>query len=98
MGHIGRIVIQRFWKPPVGLTITIPDSVLTASRITESEVKQELALVLYQQSRLTLAQARRLADMSRYDFQCLLASRKIPIYDVAEFEKDLKTLKAMGQL
>ena len=82
----------------MSLTITIPDSVLAASPITESEVKQELALVLYQQSRLTLAQARRLANMSRYDFKCLLASREIPIYDITEFEKDLETLKALGQL
>ncbi len=82
----------------MSVTITIPDSVLTSARLSEHELKQEIALMLYQQSRLTLAQSRRLADMSRPAFMQLLASRKISIYDVAEFEKDLETLKATGQL
>ena len=82
----------------MSVTITIPDEMVTSARISESELKQEIALMLYQQSRLTLAQARRLAEMERAEFQRLLASRKIPIYDVAEFEKDLENLKAMGQM
>lgn len=79
----------------MSLTITIPDSVLAASPITESEVKQELALVLYQQSRLTLAQARRLAEMSRSDFKRLLVDREIPMYDVADFREDVETLRSL---
>jgi predicted HTH domain antitoxin len=82
----------------MSVTITIPDSALEAAQMSASELKQEVALMLYQQSRLTLAQARRLAEMERAEFQQLLANRKIPIYDVPEFEKDLENLKAMGQL
>ena len=82
----------------MSVTITIPDSVLTSARLSEHELKQEIALMLYQQSRLTLAQSRRLAGMSRPAFMQLLASRKISIYDVAEFEEDLTTLQATGQL
>lgn len=66
--------------------------------MSESELKQEIALMFYQQSKLTLAQARRFAEMSRPEFKRLLASRKIPLYDVADFEEDLKTLKSMGRL
>ena len=82
----------------MSVTITIPDSVMASARISESELKQEIALILYQQSKLTLSQARRFADMSRPDFKRLLVSREIAIYDVAEFEKDLETLKATSQL
>ncbi|MEO1393518.1 MAG: hypothetical protein AAFV90_11460 [Cyanobacteria bacterium J06634_5] len=34
----------------------------------------------------------------RPDFLHLLASRKIPIYDVADFEDDLAILKSIGRL
>jgi predicted HTH domain antitoxin len=41
-----------------------------------------------------LAQASKLAGMSRLEFQHLLASRGIPIhYDISEFEEDLTTLR-----
>ena len=59
----------------------------------ESELKQELALTLFQQERLTLAQASRLAEMSQLAFQALLAKRQIPIhYGVEEFREDLRAL------
>ena len=82
----------------MSVTITIPDSVMASADMSESELKQEIALVFYQQSKLTLSQARQFADMSRPDFKRLLVRREMAIYDVAEFEKDLETLKAMGQL
>ena len=82
----------------MSITITIPDSVMTSAQMNEAELKQEIALMLYQQSRLTLAQARRFADMRRPAFKCLLASRKIPLYDVADYREDVETLKSMGHL
>ena len=69
-------------------TITIPDTALCGI----AQLKQEIALSLYRQSKLSLSQARRFADMDRTDFESLLFSRQIPIYDVDEFEKDLETL------
>lgn len=82
----------------MSVTITIPDSVLALARMSESELKQEIAIMLFQQERLTLAQASSLADMKRLAFQRLLGSRKISIYDVAEFEKDIENLKALERL
>lgn len=79
--------------------LIIPDEVLQAAHMTEDELRQEIALTLFQQEKLTLGQASRLAGMPQQQFQHLLASRKIPIhYDVAEFEADLKTLKELGRL
>lgn len=76
------------------MPVTISDEVLAAAHITEPELKQELALALFQQDRLTLAQASRLAGMSQLAFQALMAARRIPIhYGVAEFREDLQTLR-----
>jgi predicted HTH domain antitoxin len=81
------------------MSVKIPDDLLEAARLTEPEVLQELALTLFQQERLTLAQSSRLAGMDRMSFQHLLASRRIPIhYDVPELEADLQTLRDMGRL
>ena len=81
------------------MPVTIPDEVLTAARMSEAEIKRELALTLFQQERLTLGQARRLAGMSHLEFQAVLAERQIPIhYGVEEFRQDLQTLRQMGRL
>ena len=81
------------------MPVTISDEVLVAAHITEPELKQELALTLFQQERLTLAQASRLAEMSQLAFQALLAERQIPIhYGAEEFREDLRTLRQMNQL
>ncbi|MGA2144444.1 MAG: UPF0175 family protein [Bryobacteraceae bacterium] len=76
------------------MPVTISDEVLTAARISELELKRELALMLFQQERLTLAQASRFAEMSHLAFQALLADRRIPIhYGTAEFREDLRNLQ-----
>ena len=65
--------------------------------ITEKELLREIALMLFQQEKLTLAQAARLAQLDRLRFQHLLASRRIPVhYDAADFQQDLDTLRELG--
>jgi predicted HTH domain antitoxin len=71
--------------------VIIPDEILQATRMTAEELRQEIAILLFQKDKLTLGQASRLAGMSRLQFQHLPASRQIPVhYDIAEFEEDLK--------
>ena len=78
------------------MPVTIPDDVLSAARLTEQQLKQELALTLFREERLTLAQASRLAETSQLAFQSLLAERKIPIhYGVDEFREDLQTIHSL---
>lgn len=78
------------------MSVEIPDEILHATRMTEAELKQEIAVMLFQQEKLTLAQASHLAGQSLLQFQHLLASRKIPVhYDISEFEEDIQTLKDM---
>ena len=81
------------------MPVTIPDEVLATAHISGPELKRELALTLFQQERLTLAQASHLADMDQLAFQALLADRQIPIhYGVEEFREDIRTLRELGRL
>ncbi|HLK22919.1 MAG TPA: UPF0175 family protein [Bryobacteraceae bacterium] len=80
------------------MPVTISDEVLALAHITEPELKQELAVALFQRERLTLAQASNLAEMTQLGFQALLADRRIPIhYGVKEFRDDLQTLDRTGR-
>jgi predicted HTH domain antitoxin len=81
------------------MSLVIPDEILHTARMSATELAQEIAILLYQKEKLTLAQASQFAQLSQLQFQHLLASRQIPVhYDVAEFEADLKTLRELGRL
>ena len=78
------------------MTVTLSDDLLRTAHITEAELKAELAVTLFQQERLTLAQAASLAEIPRLGFQRLLASRCIPIhYDAADLQQDLQRVQAL---
>jgi predicted HTH domain antitoxin len=80
------------------MTNTIPDDVLAAAHLTERELVVEIAVMLFAQDKVTLAQASSLCGMDRLKFQHLLASRGIPVhYDVSELEKDLAVLRELGK-
>jgi len=75
----------------------LPDDIVQATRMTEAELRQEIAVLLFQKEKLTLSRASSLAGMNRIQFQHLLASRQIPVhYDISDFEKDLETLGGMA--
>jgi predicted HTH domain antitoxin len=76
------------------MSIDISDEILSATRMTEAEMRQEIAVMLFQKEKLTLAQASRFAGMNRIAFQHLLPVH----YDVEDFEQDIKNLREMGRL
>ncbi|MBO1346170.1 MAG: UPF0175 family protein [Hormoscilla sp. GUM202] len=81
------------------MSVIITDEILTKIRMTEAEMHQEIAVMLFQKEKFTLAQASRFANMHRIAFQHLLASRRIPVhYGVEDFEQDIKNLREMGRL
>lgn len=81
------------------MSVLISDELLTDMRMTEAEMKQEIAILLFQKEKFTLAQASRFAGMHRVAFQHCLASRRIPVhYGVADFEEDVRHLKDTGRL
>jgi predicted HTH domain antitoxin len=78
--------------------VLIPDEVPQATRMTAEELRQEIAVLLFQKEKLTLSQASRLAAMNRLQFQHLLASRGVLVHaGTAAFEADLKILKELDQ-
>lgn len=80
------------------MTVALPDQILHATQLTETEVKQELALALFQRERLTLGQAAAVAGLRQLDFQALLASREIPIhYGIEEMEQDLARARGLSR-
>jgi len=81
------------------MRVIIPDDILEATHMTKDELKKEIAILLFQKEKLTLAKASLLADMDRLNFQHLLASRKIPVhYDIDDFKEDLDTLRRIGRI
>jgi predicted HTH domain antitoxin len=79
--------------------VTYPNDLLLATRMTGQEMSMELAVILYQREKLSLGQAASLAGMRKMSFQHLLASREIPLnLDVADLEKDIANLRALGRL
>jgi len=81
------------------MSVIISDDLLQQMHMNEEELKQEIAVLLFQKEKMTLAQASKFAGINRIQFQHLLASRQIPIhYDIKEFDKDLETLRKMDRI
>jgi predicted HTH domain antitoxin len=79
--------------------IEIPQDILDSARITLTDLKVELSLLLYEQNRLSIGKARELAKMSLWEFRQLLAYRKIPVhFNVSDLNDDVAILKQMGRL
>ena len=82
------------------MSVIIPNEILYATRMTEAELKQEIAVMLFQKQKLGLGKASEFAGMNKLLFKHLLASRQIPIneYDIEDLEHDLNTLHKLGRL
>ncbi|WP_016951478.1 UPF0175 family protein [Anabaena sp. PCC 7108] len=68
---------------------------LSSDLINEGEqaIRKELALQLYEQNIFTFGQARRLANLSVWEFQQLLGTRKIERhYSEVDLLEDVKTI------
>ena len=72
----------------------IDDDLLHAARISEAELKLEIAALLYRRGRPTLGQAARLAGLSQARMRLTLAAQGIaPNYGVNEFAEDLRVVR-----
>ncbi len=82
----------------MNFVLEIPEDVLRSMKLPEKErserVKAELAIRLYQTGVLTFGKARKLAGMTKWDFQLVLGREDVPSrYDVSDLKKDLATLE-----
>jgi len=79
--------------------IEIPGEVAHATRMTPQELRQELAIHLFQEGKLSFGKAREMANLTAWAFQQLLGSRGIVVhYDIEDYEEDLALLKGLGRL
>ncbi|MBK8431435.1 MAG: UPF0175 family protein [Chloroflexi bacterium] len=78
--------------------IEIPAEVVHATRMTLQEIKLELALMLFQQNKLSFGKAREMAGLTVWDFQLLLGQRKISIhYDIQDYLADQPAINALAK-
>lgn len=78
------------------MVITLPDNIPALQRMSELEVKRELALSLYAARKLTVVQAADLAQLGLFEFQALLRDRRIPQhYDSSDLDQDLLALREL---
>ena len=75
--------------------IDIPQDILDSARLSPEALKQEIAISLYAQRRLSIGKARELAGVSLWQFRQLLGSRELPAhYDETELLEDLETVSS----
>ena len=77
------------------LILEIPEEVHVALRLppgeVERELRKELAVALYQRGILSFGKARALAQMTRWEFETLLAERRIQRhYTKEDLEEDIQ--------
>ncbi|WGV25306.1 UPF0175 family protein [Halotia branconii] len=81
------------------MSVIIPDEILRASNMTEDELKLEIAILLYQQGKISSGKVRAWTGITVLDFQHELAKRGLYInYDTEDFQSDVQTLQSMGLL
>lgn len=80
------------------MSLTIPDDILQSAKMTEEELKLEIAILLYQQKKISIAKARFFAGKNVLQFQKELANRGISLdYEPEDQQADIETLRRLGQ-
>lgn len=75
------------------MIVEIPDQIITQSGLSAEEILLRVAVVLFEEEKLTLAQASRLARLHQFEFQKELAARNIPVhYGEEDYQRDLQTI------
>jgi predicted HTH domain antitoxin len=81
------------------MSVVIPDDILKATKMTEEELKLEIAIMLYKQEKISSGKVRAWTGLNVIEFQQQLSLRGLSInYDVEDFQADIQTLQSMGLL
>jgi predicted HTH domain antitoxin len=76
------------------ITLNLPDSLSQAETFNQSDWIREIAIALFQQERISLSRASKIAGIEIITFQKLLADRGICVhYDIDDFEQDVQHLR-----
>ncbi len=83
----------------ISIPVDIPSDLLIALNESEQELKAHLqtsmAIMLFQEGKLTIGKAIQLSGLSRFEFEKALAKNKIPISDLSieQIHSDVEKLK-----
>ncbi len=81
------------------MNLTIPDDILTASEMSEADLKLEVAILLYKREKISAGKACEWLGMNLIEFRRELGNRGLTInYDTEDFQADLETLRSLGRL
>lgn len=79
------------------ITLNLPDNLDQTATFNQHDWLREIAIALFQQERITLSRASKIAGIELMDFQKLLSDRNICVhYDVEDFEHDIQHLRNRG--
>jgi predicted HTH domain antitoxin len=77
------------------MNISISDHLVQQTGISAEEILLKIAILLFSEERITLAQASGIAGIHQISFQKELAKRNIPLhYGSEEYKSDLETAKS----
>lgn len=81
------------------MNLVIPDDIVTASKLSEAELKLEIAMLLYKQEKISSGKACEWLGMDLIEFRRELGKRGFYVnYDVEDLQTDIKTLRSLGRL
>lgn len=81
------------------MSVIIPDDIVRATRMSEQELKLEIAIALYKQDKISSGKVRAWTRLTVLEFQHELAKRGLCVnYDIEDLESEIKTLKSLGLL
>lgn len=81
------------------MDVVIPKDIVAATKLSEAQLKLEIAIMLYKQEKISSGRACQWLGMNLIEFRRELGQRGLTInYDVEDFESDIKTLRSLGRL
>jgi predicted HTH domain antitoxin len=79
------------------MNLEIPNDILTASEMTEAELKLEIAIILHKRKKISAGKACEWLGLNLVEFRRELGKRGLSInYDVEDFQADLETLRSLA--
>ena len=78
------------------MPVLIPSEIVNQTGMSEEEVLTEISVLFFQMNKLSLGKAAKLCGLHQFQFQKVLANRKIPLhYDKEDLQQDLISLKRL---
>jgi predicted HTH domain antitoxin len=81
------------------MNLLIPDDILNASKMSEADLKLEIAIILYKREKISAGKACEWLGLNLIEFRRALRQRGLTInYNVEDFQADLETLRSLGRV